>query len=80
MPHEIEEHNFGRLTRSPKYDEFLDGKIYVWTEDELAEYGNGAISLRGSLYSAANRRDLKIRSQIREDGSLVVQAYDPEEV
>ncbi len=79
MPHTVEEHKFGRLTRSPKYDQYLDGQIYVWTEEELQEYGNGAATVRSGLYSAAVRNNMRLRSQLQEDGSLVAQAFDESE-
>ena len=83
MPHNIKEFRFGRMTRANKYEEYLDGKIWVFSADELAEYPKGAATVRSGLYTAAGRMNLSIRSQINEtahgEQELVIQSYDPTE-
>jgi len=78
MPHTVKEHKFGRLTRTAQYDQYLDGQIYVWSEEELEEYSNGAATVRSGLYSAARRNRRRARSQI-VDGELFFQAFAEQE-
>jgi len=78
MPHTVEAHKFGRLSRRPQYDKYLDGQIYVWTEEELEELSNGAQTVRSGVYSAAARNNMSVRTQI-VDGELYVQATEKEE-
>ncbi len=78
MPETIDEFKFGRLTRPNKYEEYLDGNIWLFTAEELEEYTKGAQTVRSGVYSAAARTNMRVRSQIREDGALVVQAVEKE--
>ncbi len=83
MPHNIEGFRFGRMTRANKYEEYLNGDIWVFSADELAEYPKGAETIRSGMYTAARRMNLSIRSQINHDAEgqpeLVIQSYDPTE-
>ena len=79
MPETMKEFNFGRLTRSPKYSQYLDGEIWKFSAEELEEYPAGATTVRSGINSAANRQDLSLRSQITEDGDLIVQVYEKED-
>lgn len=78
MPEVVKEHQFSRLGRNPQYDQYLDGQIYKWSKDELKEFSKGADTVRSGVTSAAARNGLSIRSQILEDGSLIMQAYEKE--
>ncbi len=64
MPETIKEFRFGRMTRANKYEEYLNGDIWVFSAEELAEYPKGAETVRSGMYTAARRMNLSIRSQI----------------
>ena len=79
MPRNIKEFRFGRMTRANKYEEYLNGDIWVFSADELTEYPKGALTVRSGIYTAARRMNLSVRSQINEKDELVIQSYDPTE-
>ena len=83
MPETIKEFRFGRMTRANKYEEYLNGDIWVFSAEELAEYPKGADTVRSGMYTAARRMNLSIRSQINnpdtDELELVIQSYDPTE-
>ena len=80
MPSVIKEHKFGRMSKPAQYDQYLDGRIYKFTKDELKEFSDGAATVRSGMYSAAVRAvpTMRVRSQIVED-ELIIQAYLKEE-
>ena len=79
MPKTIKEFKFGRMTGQGRYDEYLDGQIWVFSTDETQEYPRGAETLRGSITSAAVRAGKRVRSQIDQDGTLTIQVIEKEE-
>ena len=79
MPEVVGEHKFGRLSRPPQYDQYLDGQIYLWNEEELEEFPKGAQTLRSGLYSAAARKGVRCRTQLIEGKGLYFQAIESEE-
>lgn len=80
MPEVIEEHKFGRLSRPAMYDQYTDGQIYLWTEEELEEFGRGAETVRSGFHSACQRKGLRARTQIVQGKGLYIQAVEKEEV
>ncbi len=79
MPETIKEHKFGRLTRANKYEEYLDGQIWRFSAEELKAWPKGAETVRSGFYTAAQRLNKRVHSQITEDGDLIIQAVDKEE-
>ena len=79
MPKTIKEFKFGRMTGQGKYDEYLDGQIWVFSADELKEYPKGAETVRSGITSAAVRHGKHCQSQISQDGELTIRVYEKEE-
>jgi hypothetical protein len=52
------------------YDKLFDGRIWKLKRDE--DYENKATAARATLYIAAKRRGLKIKTSIVEDGNAIV--------
>lgn len=52
------------------YDKLFDGRIWKLKKDE--DYDNKATSARATLYIAAKRRGLKIKTSIVEDGNAII--------
>ncbi len=76
MPKTIEEFNFGRMTGQGRYDEYLDGEIWVFSADELTEYPKGAETVRSGITSAAVRINKRTQSQINQDGELTIRVFE----
>ncbi len=60
-----------------KYAEWLDGQIWRinWREDMESKSIEGA---RGSLHSAANLLDLRVRTRADGDDHIIIQSYKEE--
>ncbi len=79
MPKTIREFKFGRMTGQGRYDEYLDGQIWVFSVDELKEYPKGAETVRSGITSAAAREGLSTQSQITQEGELTIRVFEKEE-
>jgi hypothetical protein len=66
----------GRSVSYP-WDEWLDGRI--WRLEPNEDFDGPPVSLERTIRTTANRRHLKVRIRITEDGMVVVQRHDDEE-
>tara|TARA_B100000427_G_scaffold229329_1_gene192598 strand:- start:1140 stop:1370 length:231 start_codon:yes stop_codon:yes gene_type:complete len=63
----------GRGSRYP-YDQWFDGQI--WKLTHLVDFDCQPSSLRQAFYSAARRKDLKIKVSLLSNNDVVVQRID----
>jgi hypothetical protein len=70
-------HGGGGRKESYPYDEWLDGQI--WQLEEGTDYKSKTASMLTNIRQAADKRNLKVRTRLLDDGkTLVVQSYKPE--
>lgn len=81
MAEKLQEFDFkARAGRPDKYpwDEWLDGSVWKLTKaDDFP--GVKAETMRTAAQAAAQKRDLKVRTSVQDEGeAVIVQSYAPE--
>lgn len=74
MPKKLESYEFPGRRRKGKYpwDDLFDGGVWRVTKEDLD--GTKPESFLGSVQQQASRREVKYRSHVEDDGSVVIQA------
>tara|TARA_R100000808_G_C2073723_1_gene100201 strand:- start:26 stop:265 length:240 start_codon:yes stop_codon:yes gene_type:complete len=76
MAKQLEEHNFTKAGSKLKYDwdQWLDGNI--WELKRPDDFQGSSQNFRAAAQSHSRRRGFKVRTNVVDDDTVVIQAYD----
>lgn len=76
MAKKLDEYEFGKAKFKYPWEQWLDGTI--WHLEHGKDFSVEVESMRVNIYTAAERRDLKVRTSV-EGEDIVMQAYEGDE-